>query len=158
MKIELRNLKTLASLSEETHCYTATIVVDGKPAFQASNHGHGGPDHYQPIAPFTYDDVKRIDAWLAANRPVDKSYGMEIECSLEIEVGDLINKALAVKRLNRMLKTKIVVLVDNKGKPALATYPARFPPTPKNIELIKARGEKVVNLDNTLAAQALELV
>jgi hypothetical protein len=164
MKIELKNLKTLASLSEETHCYTATIYVDGKPAFEASNHGHGGPDMYRPIAPFTYEDEKRIDEWLANSKPIIGSgtrpdgSTWELRHSLEIEVGELINNEIARKRLARMLKAQIVVLVDNKGQPALATYPKRFAPTPANIATIRGRGETVVNGNVDLEQKALALV
>lgn len=42
MKITLKNFKHLASLSEETLCFTATVCVDGKAIGTASNHGHGG--------------------------------------------------------------------------------------------------------------------
>lgn len=158
MKIEVRNLKHSASLSEETHAYTATIYVDGKPAFNASNHGTGGPDMYHPIAPFTWEDEKRIDEWLKANKPPHTDYGMTIEHSLEIEVGDQINQILAKRQLDRMLKKKLVVIVEEKGQVALATYPAKFAPTHERIAQLKARGEKVVNGDPELEAKALELV
>lgn len=80
MIIELKNLKTLASLSEETHCYTATIYVDGKPAFQASNRGHGGCDDYRPIAPFTYDVVVTAAlTYLAAEHGFEVSSDGEAE-------------------------------------------------------------------------------
>lgn len=46
MKIELRNIKILASLSEETPAYTGTLFVDGKKIGDVSNHGHGGCDEY----------------------------------------------------------------------------------------------------------------
>jgi len=157
MLIELKNLKTLASLSEETHCYTAKIYIDGKPAFDASNHGHGGPDLYRPIAPFTYADEKRINDWLKTNKPLTGQYA-SLDNSLEIEVGDLINKELARKTLARMLRSQIVVLVDDKGKEALATYPKRFAPTVENIAKVKARGETVVNNNIALEKRALALV
>ncbi len=163
MKIEVRNLKHSASLSDETYAYTATIYVDGKPAFHASNHGTGGPDMYHPIAPFTYADVKRVDEYLASTRPVEhheRADGstFEMKHCLEFEVGEQIDAILTKRRLDGMLKRKLVVLVDNKGKPALATYPAKFKPTPENIAKLKARGEKVVNDDAALEARALELV
>ena len=42
MKITLKNFKHLARLSEETLCFTATVLLDGEKAGFASNHGHGG--------------------------------------------------------------------------------------------------------------------
>lgn len=50
-KIELKNLKTAEFASEETHCYEATVYVDGKRFCIASNQGHGGPDSYDCIRP-----------------------------------------------------------------------------------------------------------
>lgn len=47
MKIELKNIKVMNSLSEETVCFSASIYVDGKKAGQASNRGHGGNTDYR---------------------------------------------------------------------------------------------------------------
>lgn len=41
-KIALKNVKYMASLSEETYCFTATLYVDGKKAGTAENRGNGG--------------------------------------------------------------------------------------------------------------------
>lgn len=159
MKIEIRNLKHSPSLSEETYAYTATIYIDGKPAFHASNHGQGGADMYRPIAPFTYDDEKRVNEWLKANHPkIDNPYGEPFEPDLELVVGGLITDQIAKKRLDGMLKRKLVVLVEDNGQPALATYPTKFKPTAENIAKLKARGEKVVNGDEALREKALALV
>ena len=49
MKIELKNFKHAEFASHETHCYEATVWVDGKRAFYASNEGHGGADDYTPL-------------------------------------------------------------------------------------------------------------
>lgn len=151
MKIELKSLKVSKSLSEETTAYTATIVIDGVPAFHASNHGTGGPDSYHPIAPFTYADEKRIDEWLKVNRKPSESHGITLEYDLELEVGDLIAKDECSKALKRMLKAKIVVLGEDKGKPTVFTYKAA--PTPQNIAAIKAKGNIVVN-DNPAVFEA----
>lgn len=42
MNITIKNFKHLASLSEETLCFTATVCLDGKAIGTAENHGHGG--------------------------------------------------------------------------------------------------------------------
>lgn len=158
MKIELRNLKHMASLSEETHCYSGTVYIDGRPAFLASNHGHGGCDRYDPIAPFTHADEKVVNDWLKTNQPLTGQYA-DLDNCLEIVIGGIINRQLGDRIFNKLLKNKIVVLVEDKqGQPAIATYPAKFKPTPLNIHAIKSRGEKVVNGDPALMAQARELV
>lgn len=51
MHIELRKLRVVAALSEETACYTAEIWIDGVRSFAASNRGHGGADDYHGSAP-----------------------------------------------------------------------------------------------------------
>lgn len=41
--IQLKNLKIIDSMSEETVCFTATVYKDGKRIGTAKNEGHGGP-------------------------------------------------------------------------------------------------------------------
>lgn len=41
-RITLRNLKVAQFASEETLCFRATVLFDGKPIAEASNQGHGG--------------------------------------------------------------------------------------------------------------------
>jgi hypothetical protein len=42
MKLSLKNIKHTEWASEETHCYRASLYVDGKPVAVVSNDGHGG--------------------------------------------------------------------------------------------------------------------
>ena len=44
MKLQLKNIKHTEWASEETHCYQASLFVDGKPVAIVSNDGHGGCD------------------------------------------------------------------------------------------------------------------
>ena len=44
MKLELKNIKHSAFASHETHCYEASLYVDGKRAALVSNQGTGGCD------------------------------------------------------------------------------------------------------------------
>lgn len=158
MKIELKNIKIHKGLSEETYCYTATVWVDGVAAFSASNHGHGGPDNYHPLPGYSGPSELEISNWLKANKPPCESYGMTLEYDLEMMVGELLDDSERRTALSRMLKSKIVVLIESKGQPALASYPARFKPTPENIAKIAAKGEKVVNGNAEREAEALALV
>jgi hypothetical protein len=154
MKIEVRSLKHFPSLSEETTAYTATIYVDGKKAIDAKNDGHGGMDMYRPIAPFTFKDIENVNAWLKATKPAIVSGDFTHEHDLEWEVGQQIDIILSRKQLDRMVRTKLVVIVDN----TVQTYPAKHKPTPANIAALKARGEKVVNGDDTLYEEALAIL
>jgi hypothetical protein len=46
MKITIKNLKIAKFASEETLCFEATVYVDGKRSFTASNDGHGACNFY----------------------------------------------------------------------------------------------------------------
>ena len=61
MKLELKNVKHAAFASQETHCFEATLYVDGKRFATVSNEGHGGCNYEYPIAPFTYSDLKKLN-------------------------------------------------------------------------------------------------
>src|SRR3546814_9580900 len=116
MAIALKALKIHKGLSEETYCYTATVLVDGIPAFHASNHGHGGCDNYQPVPGYKGPSELEISAWLKANKEPCISHGMSLEYDLELMVGELLEHHERTATLARMLRTKIVVLVDNRSE------------------------------------------
>ena len=41
-RLTLKSFKTVKWMSEETTCFTATVLIDGKVIGEASNEGHGG--------------------------------------------------------------------------------------------------------------------
>ena len=60
--VELKAVKILQSLSEETICFTANIYVNGKKAGWAKNTGNGGSNHYR----FEERAVQTaVEAWAA---------------------------------------------------------------------------------------------
>lgn len=163
MKITIANLKHSPSLSEETHAYTATVLVDGVRAFEASNHGTGGPDMYHPIKGYAGPTDIEVDAWLKANTPQHEAYGMKLDNSLEIVVGDLINDEIARKQLTRMLGSKIVVIDKEAGEDALFTYKGK--PTPEALASMKTaiaagkiKGRLVNGGDEAIMVEARKLV
>lgn len=109
MKIELRKLKLNRHLSEETNCYSAELWIDDRKAFLAGNHGHGGPDHYHQVGPWTETEV---DAWLKANRPMMSVQGIALEPSLELEVGDLIEEHEQTAALRRKSRSNLISIED----------------------------------------------
>ena len=46
LKIELKAVKFMESLSEETACFSANIYINGKRAGRCENRGHGGSTSY----------------------------------------------------------------------------------------------------------------
>jgi hypothetical protein len=47
-RISLKNIKHAAFASHETHCFEATVCLDGDRACKVENDGKGGADHYYP--------------------------------------------------------------------------------------------------------------
>lgn len=114
-KIEVRNLKHAEFASEETHCFEASVYVDGKRFCIASNEGHGGPDKYTPIKPNqTFNELNQEIADIGAQLPDDEGYGFDSHTRFEVAVGDAVNHALIAKDLKKDLKKKIVFIDDGK--------------------------------------------
>lgn len=108
-RISIRNLKHMASLSEETHCFSATLYFDGHPVCVAKNSGHGGPDFHEPLKGDTGSDMaaklKPVNDYLATLPPEPK-YGLAID--LEMITCDLVNEALIQKKVKTMLRKEIL--------------------------------------------------
>ena len=50
-RLTLKSFKTVKWMSEETTCFTATVLIDGKPIGEASNEGHGGSTFVRFFSP-----------------------------------------------------------------------------------------------------------
>tara|TARA_R110000851_G_scaffold45612_1_gene111513 strand:- start:421 stop:879 length:459 start_codon:yes stop_codon:yes gene_type:complete len=127
MKLELKNIKHTAWASEETHCYQASLYVDGKPVATVSNDGHGGADRY-------YDHPKCVysgrSAWCDKMQEVHEyfkslpnTHGME-QC-LEFWCADQVNDWLSARELKKNLKKSYVYhFADGAGMFAHKLRPA----------------------------------
>ena len=115
MKIEIKNIKHSEFASEETHCFEATVYVDGKREFIASNDGHGGPDNYHPLkggsGKQVWDRVKEINDILSQEQVDVMGDGKHfISNSLEIVIGDLMNLHLGLKNIKSKLRRRIMAV------------------------------------------------
>lgn len=107
MKLELKSLKIVAALSEETTCFSAVLLADGKQVGRVSNRGHGGPNEYQ----WTDRALgKQVEEW-AAKQPTE----FEFE-KLDQLVDGLMNHAEILASLKR--RTKKVTWFRLKGDKA----------------------------------------
>ena len=120
MKLELKNIKVAASLSEETTAFTATLWVDGKPAAAVSNHGTGGCNDYHPLrGPDGAYDRSGLAAAEAYVKSLPKRKfpaewgGGEYAPNLDTLVAELLEAAEEDRKLRRLCRTK-VVLADPK--------------------------------------------
>ncbi|MBK3745800.1 hypothetical protein G3A39_42340 [Paraburkholderia aspalathi] len=113
MQLVLKSIKYMATLSEETHCYTATLWLDGKRVAAVSNHGHGGPD----MQHFTDADAeKRIVAHFAAMPPSDMGLMMHdvpfmSQPDLESWCGERVTDFLILRDVRRVTARKVMGMV-----------------------------------------------
>jgi len=129
MNITLKNIKHAAFASEETHCFDATVYVDGKRAFRVSNQGHGGSDMYYPLNDKktngdVYAQVAEINAEL--EKEVLQCDGFTVNNSLEIVIGELVNQWLIDKHIKKTLKKLCYLKGDS-------VYTVNHAPTAQNM-------------------------
>jgi len=96
---ELKKVKYMASLSQETHCYSADLYLHGRKVAEVSNHGHGGCDDVgyvnKLMAQYVSEELAKMDAPLEA-----------ICC-------DLVNDWLAAKDLKKLLSKRVIYTRDD---------------------------------------------
>lgn len=106
--IALQNIKRVAHFSEETHCYTAVLYVDGERWGTVSNRGHGGPDDFHGEGGRGYGDIETLNTLIAETFAPYEAYGMTLEQNLEMVCGDLVNQWLRDKDFARAMKAKVL--------------------------------------------------
>lgn len=135
MNIEIKNVKHSEFASQETHCFQATLYIDGKRFANVSNDGHGGCDDVYPLNTTRRED---IPSWRKRLQVIEAELAKEIvseyklENSLELVVGNLVNKWLQDKEIKTILR-RISYIKDG----GLYQQPARVKPTPMNLINIK---------------------
>jgi len=144
MKIELRNVEYAAFASQETHCFSATIYVDGKKAGTVSNQGRGGPDNIEP-----YALQQRIDAYAKTLPLIDcTEFGGTgtMPSSAEIIIGDLLNAYLEERDLKRLCtkKTLFRIPTEEYAEGEYRTVKAKFSPAVKTYLVNKYGGDVVI--------------
>ena len=109
MNIELRNLKSVAAMSEETTCFTADIYIDGKRAGVARNSGRGEPTLLR------FDDhnvARRFEQFCEALPPVDISLPwqppLSVNMDAELYIDQLVETALRDRKLQRLARKSLV--------------------------------------------------
>jgi len=106
--IELRSIKHVAAMSEETHCYTATLYVDGIRWGTLSNRGYGAGDDFHGIDGRTRFNIQELDQRIAATFPLIEAHGFMVEQSLEMICVGLVNDFLAERDFKKVITKKIV--------------------------------------------------
>jgi len=129
MKLQLKAIKHTEWASEETHCYQASLFVDGKPVAIVSNDGHGGCDREYDHPKFKGDyraTMNAVHEYFKSlpNEPSEWSEDGFAQ-SLEGWCGDQVNEFLSSRELKRKFKSHVVY--QRKGTDAL--YQTKYHPT-----------------------------
>ena len=141
--IELKKISVNQRMSEETHCYSADLYVDGVKWGEVCNRGHGGGDDFRGVAGKDYDDLNKLDKVIAET--YDKvdctdigAPGTTLDMSLEIICGDLVNDFLMEKQAKAIVKNKIAFTKGamKPGEP-LYTLPLKGKPEEAGIAYVK---------------------
>lgn len=108
MKIELKNVRVLKSMSQETACFEAVVYIDGKKAGTVGNAGHGGSDDFYPWALKT-----RLDEYAKTLPPIPPShFGPDCTTGLpmdaELLIGNLLEDYMATKELKSALAKRVL--------------------------------------------------
>jgi hypothetical protein len=117
--IELKNIKHTAWASEETHCYQATLYVDGVKWGTVSNQGHGGCDTFDGVEGYDYDTLAELNGRIRDTyEPYTFGDGNDevmlgavprsINQDLDMVCADLVNQWLRDKDFNRAIKSKVL--------------------------------------------------
>ena len=169
--LTLKNIKHAEFASQETHCFEATIYLNGKPAIKAENDGRGGADHYyarkgQSVESFKesrdavckaamkYVEANDPDhfAWMtkdAEDLPEEGNINYRNHLiqmrALEFTVCDILSRLLIEKSIKNQLKKKIH-MVETRTRDV---YEIKIKPSEQSIAWAKLKyGDKHIILND----------
>ena len=122
-RITLKNLKVADFASEETLCFTATIVFDGTPIAEARNDGHGGSTFLRALNGKT-TLLAQAEAFAKGLPPAPLDLGQEgedphyIDMTRDFLVDELADAMHAERKVraafNRDIGNKVLFIKDGK--------------------------------------------
>jgi len=144
--LELKSVKFNAHFSRETHCFTATVYLDGKRIMKVENDGNGGAHNYYPFHGQSKESFRTMldEAQEKAYESLDDSVREEYKSllinnpyakstALEWVITELLNEDLCLKDMRRLLKSKVAVFDESDGK----IYQYSCKPTEENLTFLK---------------------
>jgi len=97
--LSLKGYKSVAWMSEETVCFTATVLLDGKIVGEASNEGHGGSTFIRFVSPLAESTAQEF---AKAAKPADFGWPCE-----EMRMDDLVD--ILVEKIDRQKQEATIV-------------------------------------------------
>lgn len=104
-RLALKGFKTVRWMSEETICFTATLLLDGKPVAVASNEGHGDSTFLR----YSNKDAEAVvDSIAASLEPAEYGWGFLNEYGKKLSAADVVDILVEIedkkKGLEKLLK------------------------------------------------------
>jgi hypothetical protein len=99
--LSLKGYKSVAWMSEETVCFTATVLLDGKIVGEASNEGHGGSTFVRFVSPLAESTAQEF---AKAAKPADYGWGFVDTMRVEDLVDILVEKIDVQKQEEKIIK------------------------------------------------------
>ena len=148
MKITLKSIKYAKFASEETHCFKATVCIDGQRAGTVSNDGHGGSNLYDP-----WQLADMLNDYGATLPPIPCDFidntGQPAKIAIDADmlINDAFEDEMLARDMRRNLKSRVLFtrgaeVLETKRQPAAQI--AAWLANPKILTLFKA--DKVLNL------------
>ena len=143
-KLTLKSFKTVRWMSEETICFTATVLLDGKVVGTASNEGHGGCTFIHYVSA---NAEATTQAFAKTISPSDfkgwefRTEGFDVTDLVDILVEKIDQQKHTEKMVKKMRKAGVELLayVTTDGqKGAYRAFKKNPLRTPQAIETLKA--------------------
>lgn len=148
MQITLGSFKHMPSLSEETLCFSATVLIDGEKVGTVSNRGHGGSHVFFPPALVT-----RLDAY-AKTLPLLSYRGDPIPMDADLLIDQLTTTLLQKQELQKALKHRVLFLTPEGIMETSKTAAGQMPLT---VERIRTQHPGATILNTLPLEEALTL-
>jgi hypothetical protein len=114
MNIELKKLKIVKQLSQETICFYAELYIDGKRRGYCENDGHGGCTEIHGYTKEDNEIIEKCNEYCKTTLP-KVSYGSdkEYEQNLEDVINKLVDNEFNSSQRKRDMKKGLCVQKDN---------------------------------------------
>ena len=124
MKVQLKNIKTNVTFSEETIMFNADLYINNKKIGYCSNDGRGGNTNYYGNTKEDYQIISECEEYfksLPKKKHTIDGNDYEFSQTLESEIDDIISKYVDDKKKKKfqkkMEKDMLTKLVLGKGNP-----------------------------------------
>ena len=134
-------------MSQETLCFSATVLWEGKPVGQVINHGHGGSNQYHWETRKIGDT---IEAW-AKEQPLE----FEFE-KLDILIDQCLNHLENTKRFQRLFKKELLFRLKGDKKHEWRSFKIKTPDyLDRLVSHVRQKyGDKLECIGNEIGAEA----